>query len=81
MEGRTGRMYTPRSGLLVNKLSRMSDSLSAVEQPENLRGCRKTVERERATGGRIASTKLRVICTSETEGAVHFASIALTRTA
>lgn len=74
-------MYTPRSGLLVNSLSRMSDSLIVVEQPENLRGCRKTGERERVTGGRMASIKSRVIWTSETEEAVHFASIALTRTA
>lgn len=80
MEGRTGRMYRPRSGLSVNSLERMRDNLPDVGQPENLRGWRKTGERERETGGRMASIRLRVIWTRETAEAVHFASIASTRT-
>jgi hypothetical protein len=81
MEGRTGRMYSPREGSSLNSLERMRESFSVVGQPVNLGGWRKTGERERATGGRMASIRLRVIWTRETEGAVHLASIALTRTA
>lgn len=80
MEGRTGRMYSPRLELSVNSFLRMSDSLSAVGQPENLSGWRKTGDKERAMGGRMASIRLQLIWTSEMDGTVHFASIALTRT-
>jgi hypothetical protein len=81
MEGRTGRTYRPCEGSLLNSLERMRESFSGVGQPVNLRWWRKTGERERATGGRMASIRLRVIWTRETDGAVHFASMTLTRTA